>query len=125
MTEGYKRGWLTFKYPTQASRLREDFIIQQIEKDRLLEFHRVRLQAEASLASAIPNKASFELVYATLDQYKGLALPYLATKASIKQMPSPEDIKADLAYWADFIKQKEASGGFDDEEAISPTQVIS
>ena len=105
---GYNSGRLSFKYPTILSRLREQHILADIEKEVLLGIIKLKAQLEASLLSNIVgrNKAAFDIPFDTLEDYSEIALPYLAKKDKIKakQLPGIDD----LEFWSKFHKESVA-----------------
>lgn len=105
LTEGYLNGWLDFKSRTRLSRLRENHIINFLEKQHSLEALRLQVQLSSSLASGNLQEKTVSLAYDAYDRYIGTALPYLDNKDKIeedKKSISKEQVTA----WKAMLSQK-------------------
>jgi hypothetical protein len=111
LTEGYLNGWLDFKPRTGFSRLRENHIINFLERKYSIEAIKLQVHIASSLASGNLQEKTVSLAYDAYDQYVGTALPYLDTKANIEEEKKPID-KEQLTAWKALLaqKKKEMSG---------------
>lgn len=113
LTEGYLRGWLTFKYPLSSSYFREELILRYIEDARLCEVMEHKLLVETTLRGTLQVK-DLNPVYETREFLLGLKLPSLKSKDKIKQAPktqkdfTPEQIAEWKQALADAQKHKKA-----------------
>ena len=99
LTEGYLTGRLNFKYPEQQSLLREQFILRQIEQEKLLDLYKLKTLAQ-SIAFAVNPKEGTVATQKAMTYYSELSLPYIFKKDTIRAVPnapsSPEEWKAIL-----------------------------
>jgi len=57
LTEGYLRGWLSFNYLTDTSRLREEMVLDYIVEQRLAELLTAKLSVETTLTAGAAKKS--------------------------------------------------------------------
>jgi hypothetical protein len=86
LTEGYLRGWLTFEYPQQTSRLREDIILEYIEDERLFQLLQHKLFMETVIRSSPgPGAKTLDPIFEVSRSLIGLKLPSALPKDRIKK----------------------------------------
>jgi hypothetical protein len=107
LRRGYFTGRLNFEYKQPLSRLRENYILEEIEQDLLLDILRLRSHFEGGIYgyAAASNKQALDIPYKTLKTYSELTLPYLVTKDKMVKSAS----LGDTEYWRNFLvaRQKE------------------
>lgn len=119
LTRGYLLGWLTFDYHHPLSKLREKFILREVEKDLYKEIVALRGQVDASLLGTIAarNKQAFDVPYAAIQSYSELALPYIYKKDKIEEVVSTDN--AD--YWTTFLEEKQKQ--LDEENKLKQQKI--
>lgn len=100
LTEGFLRGWLTFEKKTPLSRLREEFILAQIERGIFQEVLGVKSSTDASIASGFPSDGSLKVAIGTFTKFMGLALPYVAKDSKLDTSVTKEK----MAEWKATLK---------------------
>lgn len=95
LREGYYSGRLNFKYDNPYSQLREQLILEDIEKELFADFLGKKIILDSQILVLNP-KAS-KSVYGILDKYMELTLPYLIkhdkisnTSSTLPPMPEEE-----------------------------------
>ncbi len=76
LTQAYKTGRLDFEYPTPLSRLREQFILNEIERENLLEGYKLKSLVAAATIAVSP-KEGIKSTNDLVKSYLELGLPYL------------------------------------------------
>lgn len=107
LTRGYLRGWLNFKYEQPLSRLREQLILKEVERDLLREVFELKVGMEASLLSSVVgrNKKAMDIPYDGLSEYSQLTLPYRYGKNTIAKTVGFDDRE----YWIKLLNDKKAA----------------
>jgi hypothetical protein len=101
LTKGYLTGRLNFEYPTSYSRLREEIILDAIEREELSTFVKMRVAIETEL---LVNGASKPAeLQKQLTKYLELTLPYLSKQDKINKTMSKEE----MDYWRKFRAERE------------------
>ncbi len=106
LTEGYLRGWLTFKYPQRSSKLREQLIVDYIQEERLYQLLQNKLFIETTLRSSIERKSkdTLEPIFEVSRSLIGLKLPSALPKDTIKK--DDKDLSTDdLSEWKSFLEK--------------------
>lgn len=105
ITEGYKLGWLNFKYENPLSRTRENFILLEIEKNLVKEYMKFRAQVDATLVSAaVPYKRTLvDAPYQSVNAFAELTLPYRFKNTKIEGS-APEMSEDDLKKWGEALR---------------------
>lgn len=101
LIRGYLLGWLDFEYPHPYSKLREDLILAELERQTIIEFKKIQLLRDSSLMSTIA-PGNREIMNIASEQYKDLtelALPYLHKEDIITEE------KRDA--WIEILKEKQ------------------
>lgn len=106
LTEGYLRGWLTFKDDQQFSHIREDIITHHIQEERIYAALNHKLFMETVLRATL-NSRSAQDVDAIFEVYRtmvGMKLPSITAEAKIKKS-NKAITKEELAEWKVFLDQ--------------------
>ena len=119
LTEGYLRGWLSFDSKTPLSSLREEYILNVLERDLLLSASRTKIGVIGSLVGGSLSKNALNTLAKDLKAHFELALPYTAEKSKIGSGTAVQQMH-DAAFWRDIIakKKEEATGPQKEEELI-------
>ena len=103
LTEGYLLGWLNFEYPQPFSKLRENYILQALERKHFKDLMFARVQMDSSLVSGAINKKTIDIPYDRFSSLLELTLPYVSKQVKInkeiedkKHALTPEN----MAIWA-------------------------
>lgn len=110
LTEGYLSGWLDFDYKTPLSKVRENYILSNIEKRCALDALRLKTITEASIVSGVVSSETLKIPYDDYNRYLALALPYLSKTDSIKET-GPVLNKEEIAHWKKFLEDKKKWAG--------------
>jgi hypothetical protein len=105
-------GWLDFKQKTPFSRLREDFILQHLERRMFKEVTGSRAEISASLLSAVAaglKSSAFSTVFDRVEEYEGFALPWLFSRDKVDKSKKDNKISPveELAYWKNVLAERE------------------
>ncbi len=85
ITEGFLRGWLKFDNKTPLSRLREEFLLVELEKQKFSDSSYLRVIMESSLASGLTHSPEpIKIAQRSYEHYLGLALPYIKKEDNIE-----------------------------------------
>lgn len=101
LTEGYLRGWLDFEYKNPGSFLREQYLLAQLQKEKLIELSRADVFVSAALASGVPSKEAYDKVFDARLNYFNALFPY----AKIEEKKEVSVEEAD--FWRNFLTEKE------------------
>ena len=101
LTECYLRGWLDFEYKHNGSRVRENFILNYLEKHKLEAVIHLDALMSSILASGVPSTESFQRAQETRLKYFNAAFPYAKMKE--KAEVTVEETK----FWSNFLQSKE------------------
>ena len=99
-------GRLNFEYQHPYSRIRENYILSDIEREITKELLAVRVQVDAAIlgGAAVYNKKLFDVPYDAFGTLAELTLPYTYKKDKIE---ATEDVgKIDKEYWINLLKEK-------------------
>lgn len=96
LTKGYLAGWLDFDYKNPYSRLRESFILMQIEKDLMADALYLRTLVQSQYIPVNP-KESIKAVKKVMDEHTRITLPYTFNQVKIDNDKTPEEWKALLS----------------------------
>lgn len=102
------RGWLTFEYPNNLSRLREELVLDYIEEQLVLSLLQNKLFIETVLRSSLSSKSKEVLqpIFDTSKSITQLKLPLAVPKDTIKEDKSdPEALKKELAEWKEIFRK--------------------
>jgi len=114
LTKGYQLGRLDFKYKNPLSRLRETYLLREIEREEQIEILRIKTLVDAAMVGGMNNRTKklVAMPYDSLEEYAGLTLPYMYKKAKIDNtaIDTPEQI----AYWKNILKEQKRE--FDEAE---------
>lgn len=96
LTRGFLTGRLDFKYKTQLSKTREEYILNVIEREDILAVKQARALFDALIASSPKTKPeAIGMAFDSFADYQEFALPYLSKNRSIdKKLESKETLKA-------------------------------
>lgn len=83
LTRGYLTGRLTFEYPTALSRLREQVILNELERECLLDSYKLKTLVSAHTINVNPREG-VKRTNKLLESFMELALPYLFEEGTIK-----------------------------------------
>ena len=106
LTEGYLRGWLSFQYPLETSRFKEELILAYIQEERLYGLLQNKLFIETVLRSNFERKTKDVLdpIFDVSRSLIELKLPSAVPDDTIKK-DNTELKKEDLAKWKDFLEK--------------------
>lgn len=102
LTEGYLRGWLSFKYPNHTSRLKEEIVLNYLQDERLYALLQNRLLIETVLRGTMEGrtKATMEPIFDVSKHMIGLKLPSAVAKAKIVEEKTAIGMsKSEIAEW--------------------------
>lgn len=87
LTEGYLRGWLSFKYASKTSRLRENVILYHLENEAYADALSHKLSMDSAVIGGHQSKTKEMLnsLNKTYNLYIGLKLPDVATKDKMEE----------------------------------------
>jgi hypothetical protein len=108
LKEGYLRGWLKFEYPNLGSYLREEFILDYIEEQHIVDLLQNRLMIETVLRASLSSKTKEILkpIFDTSRAIMELKLPSAVPKDTIKEnKQDPEALKKEMAEWKELFKK--------------------
>lgn len=108
LTKGYLSGRLTFNYPTSLSRLREQYILNEIEKEELAELLHAKLIVSAGAVAINPQ--NLNVANGQLENLLELKLPYIPKPDKIAiggSLPPLDD--EEKKYWSELIKQRRSA----------------
>jgi len=102
LRRGWELGRLNFEYKQPLSRLRESFILRDIETDLYSEAIKLKATVDASIAAGLIGKVKKPLdsAYSSVERYFELTLPYVSKNNKINKGIAPEDLKA----WGQALK---------------------
>jgi hypothetical protein len=100
LKKGYTLGRLDFTYTQKFSKLRESYILGELEKETMAEVVRLRLLTDAAFLSGI-NKAA-DTVYKSIDYFIELTLPYMNKSNKISNEITAEEKEK----WKAVLKEK-------------------
>jgi hypothetical protein len=103
LTECYLRGWLNFEYKHVGSKVRENFILNYLEKHKLENVLFLDSVMSSSLASGAPSNDSFQQAQEKRHKYFNLVFPY----AKIKE--KTEVTVEETQFWRNFLQSKESN----------------
>lgn len=108
----YRAGLLSPSYNNPTSRLREQFMLNEIEREILCDILDKRIQLDSQLI-AFGRKESFTAAYSQLDNYVELTLPYLhkpdtINNADLLKPVSDKSSKEDLDVFRAIIAARKA-----------------
>lgn len=106
LTKGYLRGWLDFDYKTPNSRVREEFIINTLEREEMARLLALRAQMDASVAGGLGNVDLFKSAKSSYMSHFELTLPYLDKQS---KMESGVISKENIAEWKAMLKELKKS----------------
>lgn len=92
LTEGYLRGWLSFKYPLDSSYLREELILEHIEESKWHDALEHKLFIETVLRAGMQSR-NLDPIYETKDTLLGIKLPSTRLKDKIKEKSISKDME--------------------------------
>jgi hypothetical protein len=81
LVNGYLNGWLTFKYPNQTSRLREDIILMEMMRKMHADIYFLKTIKDASMAEMY--KETYKVPNKSYDGYLRSVLPSLLSGSTI------------------------------------------
>ena len=102
LTEGYLCGWLTFKYPNQTSKLREEYILGCIFDRQLSDILDKKLLLE-SACIPLDGAGRKDTIAGLMKSYKlygRLKLPSLFIEDKIEEVKASS---TDLKEWKEFL----------------------
>ena len=101
---GYLQNWLDFKYPQTYSHLREELILDEIQRKLIADISYLKTVKEASLSAGLVQMDTKYSTWAdkSFDTYVRSVLPSILPQSTIKPVKTTEDV----AYWADILKKK-------------------
>lgn len=106
LTEGYLRGWLSFQYPLESSKFKEELVLGYIQEQRLYGLLQHKLFIETVLRSSFERKTKdtldpiFDVSRALIE----LKLPSAVPTDTIKK-DAAELKREDLVKWKDFLEK--------------------
>ena len=104
LTEGFLRGWLDFDYKTATSQLREEYIINMVERSLLRDQRQTRLGIVKTLGQNASNRQAIITALTDMEEdVNALTLPYLAEKSKIKNNTKNVDAVNDLGFWSKLL----------------------
>jgi hypothetical protein len=106
LTEGYLRGWLTFKYPRHTSKLKEEIVLSYIQDERLYALLQNRLLIETVLRGSVEGrtKETMEPIFDVSKHMIGLKLPSALPKAKIVEEKTELGLsKSEIDEWKDIF----------------------
>jgi hypothetical protein len=106
LTEGYLRGWLTFKDSQSFSHIREDIITHYIQEERIYTALNHKLFMETVLRATLNSRgaADIDAIYDVYREMVGMKLPSISSEAKIKKS-NKAITKEELAEWKVFLEQ--------------------
>ena len=114
LTKGWASGRLNFKYNTRLSRVRENFILEQIEHEAVCEVLAQRANAYAMLSVGVPDIR--KLAIDALSTYEEYALPHIFKPSNLNTKSAPKD----MTEWRAILdKAKAQAAAQTDQKKIS------
>lgn len=107
LKKGYYSGRLTFNYNQPYSRLRESFILEDIEQEAVADVLAKKVVLDAQIIPLNPKAAKG--VYGIIDKYTELTLPYLSKTDKISDTApgaSSTLSEDEKAYWRKVISER-------------------
>lgn len=106
LTEGYLRGWLTFKDDQRSSVLREDIITHYIQEERVYQTLSHKLLMETVLRATLDRRdaSDIDAIFEVYRSMVGMKLPSIATETKIKKS-NKAITREELAEWKVFLDQ--------------------
>lgn len=107
LTQAYRLGRLTFEYPTPLSYLREQLILNDLEKEILVDAYRLKTIATANIIPINPQEG-IKRTNKYLNGYMELSLPYLFKDGKLVSENNAHlgDVTADkLKEWNKIIEE--------------------
>lgn len=108
LTRGYTLGWLDFDYKQPLSKLRESFLLREIEKDIYKDSVFLRSIVDAALLSSTVgrSKKALDIPYAGLERYSEITLPYIVKKTKMEDNMETAAILAKKDEWKAILEER-------------------
>lgn len=106
LTEGYLRGWLSFKYPSQTSQVREEIILNYIQDERLYSLLQNKLLIETILRGTMEGrtKDTMNPIFTVSKHMIGLKLPSALPKVKIEEPKTAIGLsKSEIDEWKTLL----------------------
>lgn len=102
LRDGFLRGWLDFNYKTPLSKLREEYLLLELEREKLIYINNLRATMDASIASGLTHSPEpIKIANETYDHILGLTLPYMVKKDNINK--ADKESLQDPKFWKKLI----------------------
>jgi hypothetical protein len=104
LIKGYLGDWLTFRYPLQTSRLREDLILREMRDGIIADIYFLKTLKESAIAGGLAavNKKAIDLPDKPYEGYIRSRLPSLLVNTKLDAELTPER----AAHWKKILEEK-------------------